>query len=113
MPFGDRSGPLGFGPRSGRGFGFCSGWGRGGFASAPGWGRFGLGHWCGEEPGAEEYVDRPRRLHRRWCHFGSGRPFSEEEELDVLKDRAKWMERTLAAIRKRIGELQRDQTDSG
>lgn len=41
MPFGDRTGPLGQGPMTGRGRGFCAGYaGPGGFNSAPG---FGLG----------------------------------------------------------------------
>ncbi len=113
MPFGDRTGPSGLGPRSGRGLGFCSGWDRGGFANAPGPGRFGFGHWRGREPGADEYAERPRRLHRRWFGFGFRGPLSDEEELGVLKDRAKWFERTLAAIRKRISELEGDKTDSG
>jgi hypothetical protein len=33
MPFGDGTGPLGLGPMTGRGAGFCAGFGRPGFAS--------------------------------------------------------------------------------
>ena len=46
MPWGDRTGPLGLGPRTGRGLGFCSGFSSPGFTKAkgPGWG-FGRGWW--------------------------------------------------------------------
>ena len=33
MPFGDGTGPMGLGPMTGRGAGFCTGFGRPGFAS--------------------------------------------------------------------------------
>lgn len=38
MPGGDRTGPMGAGPMTGRGFGFCAGSGQPGYASG-GWGR--------------------------------------------------------------------------
>jgi len=38
MPFGDGTGPRGMGPMTGRGAGFCTGFGRPGFAS-PAYGR--------------------------------------------------------------------------
>jgi hypothetical protein len=55
MPFGDGTGPMGLGPRTGRGVGFCAGFGSPGFAnpmpgyprpygygySTPGWPRWG------------------------------------------------------------------------
>jgi len=44
MPWGDRTGPLGLGPRTGRGLGFCSGFSSPGFTKGPGWG-FGRGWW--------------------------------------------------------------------
>ena len=42
MPFGDRTGPLGTGPVTGRGMGFCRGYDRPGYYNRPwgtGWGR--------------------------------------------------------------------------
>lgn len=39
MPRGDRTGPNGMGPMTGRGFGYCSGYDAPGFANAPGPGR--------------------------------------------------------------------------
>jgi len=57
MPFGDGTGPMGLGPMTGRGAGFCAGFGRPVFASpmhgypysygygnlTPGWPRWGYG----------------------------------------------------------------------
>ncbi|RUM33674.1 MAG: hypothetical protein DSY33_03955 [Archaeoglobus sp.] len=48
MPGGDRTGPLGLGPRTGRGLGYCSGYNRpgfmtGGFGRGRGRGRAGRG----------------------------------------------------------------------
>jgi len=40
MPAGDRTGPLGQGPMTGRGAGFCAGFGVGGYANPPGIGGF-------------------------------------------------------------------------
>ncbi len=39
MPRGDRTGPAGMGPMTGRAFGYCAGYGAPGYASAPGPGR--------------------------------------------------------------------------
>ncbi|MFW6102913.1 MAG: DUF5320 domain-containing protein, partial [Chloroflexota bacterium] len=36
MPWGDGTGPAGMGPMTGRGLGYCSGYGAPGFYSAPG-----------------------------------------------------------------------------
>ena len=80
MPFGDGTGPLGLGPMTGRGAGFCAGFGTPGFASpmpgypyhygyarlAPVWPRWGLGfgrgRGCGRGFG---------RGWRRWGPYGS------------------------------------------
>ncbi len=39
MPRGDRTGPMGMGPMTGRAAGFCAGYGTPGFANQPGMGR--------------------------------------------------------------------------
>ncbi len=55
MPGGDRTGPLGLGPRTGRGLGYCSGYNRPGFMSRVfgrfGWGRGGRGRGFGRGRG--------------------------------------------------------------
>ncbi|MBN1177251.1 MAG: DUF5320 domain-containing protein [Dehalococcoidales bacterium] len=52
MPAGDRTGPQGMGPMTGRGQGYCSGSGRPGFASLiPGRNWFNFGHGAGRGRG--------------------------------------------------------------
>jgi len=106
MPGGDRRGPFGFGPLTGRGLGFCGGYerpgwatptggrfgfGRGGGRRACGWGRgFGFGRgagWGGGRWGAE------------WAPEG----FFDERR--ILEERSQAMERDLKAIRQRLEEL--------
>ncbi len=98
MPGGDRTGPLGVGPRTGRGIGYCAGYNRPGFANLalgyPGW----FGFRCGGGG-------------RGWRHryFASGipgraQPTPEQETAD-LKAQADWLKGQLDAIQKRIEEL--------
>jgi hypothetical protein len=77
MPFGDGTGPMGLGPMTGRGAGFCAGFGRPGFASpmpgypypygygylTPGWPRRGYGFGRGFGRGLG-------RGWRRWGPYG-------------------------------------------
>jgi Family of unknown function (DUF5320) len=98
MPGGDRTGPLGAGPRTGRGMGYCSDYDRPGLANpAPGLrGRFGLrgggmgGGWR-------------RRLH---ASYVPGRAvLTPEQEAADLKAQAEWLKGQLDAIQKRIEEI--------
>jgi hypothetical protein len=98
MPGGDRTGPLGAGPRSGRGMGFCSGYDRPGFVNLASSfrGRLGFGRGGGG---------------RGWRHrtFATGVPgwaatTTEQETADV-KAQADWLKGQLDAIQKRIEEL--------
>lgn len=104
MPGGDRTGPMGGGPMTGRGAGYCSGSAQGGYASQ-GYGR-GLGGGRGRG--------------RRNRFFGDGVPgwapwwgpgsvdavtFSPEQEKERLQLQAQQMQNALDAIQKRIEDL--------
>jgi hypothetical protein len=81
MPFGDGTGPLGLGPMTGRGAGFCAGYSRPGFASmmpgyshpygygysAPAWPRWGYGFGRGL---GRSYGRGFGRGWRRWGPYG-------------------------------------------
>ncbi len=110
MPRGDRTGPLGLGPMTGRAAGYCAGYdvpgymnpipGRGfGLGLGGGWGRgFRWRHWYYATglPG--------------WARFGyppawGVPPMTKDQEADALKAQAKALQEQLDAINKRIAEL--------
>ena len=99
MPQGDRTGPVGAGPRTGRALGYCAGYDAPGFAhSRPGGFGWGLG--------------RGRGMRHRFfagAPFGWGYPVysppTREETLTDLKADADWLKAQLETVNKRIGEL--------
>ena len=121
MPFGDRTGPQGQGPMTGRGAGYCSGSNAPGFATASGRG-FGRG-WGGGGFG---------RGFGRGAGFGRGRgrggwgqgglypaypvypaqpyaavPYTPEQEMSDLKAQATQLQDTLQRINDRLDELEK------
>ncbi len=82
MPRGDRTGPAGAGPMSGRGAGFCAGFNTAGFQTAGG----GFGRGCGRGFGFRNRFVQPVQP-------------SPTVELGELKEQ-------MARIEKRLGELQ-------
>ncbi len=129
MPFGDRTGPAGLGPMTGRGAGYCAGypvpgamnpipgrgfWG-GGFGRGRGGGRgwrnryyaTGLPGWAraGLLPAAGAVPYGPAAT-----PFAYGSPYApqptREEQLDFLKGQAEYLEDALEGIRKQIGEVE-------
>jgi hypothetical protein len=122
MPAGDRTGPWGLGSRTGRGFGFCSGYQAPGFmAAGPGFGRgygrgLGLGRGFGRGPGLGR--GRGFRHPGAWGFWGSpyppvppygypagSAPVPPGEEESSLAEQAGYLEEELGLIRKRLDEL--------
>jgi len=112
MPGGDRTGPLGAGPRTGRAAGFCAGYEMPGYVNpVPGYGR-GMGGGRGFGYGR----GRGWRF-RRWAgagwspwgvqpmYAGSG-PATPEQEKEILTQEADALQRELNAINKRISDLE-------
>jgi len=95
MPFADGTGPMGLGPMTGRGAGFCAGFGRPGFTNPIPGRRFGFG----------------RGIPYGYPYAGSyGYPWGampKEEELRILEEQARAMESDLNAIGKRLEELRK------
>jgi hypothetical protein len=113
MPRGDRTGPMGSGPMTGRAMGFCSGSTGPGFMSpGPGYGfgrgfgrGFGFGRGGGwRHPGFGRFWGYPYPQETPYSTF---QPFTEEQEMDVLDDQTKLLEDELKQIRKRQAELKR------
>lgn len=104
MPFGDRTGPAGMGPRTGRGAGYCSGFDYPGYVAGPGFGGgrgrgFGRGFgWrAGFRPGFGPF----------WGYYNSPVPFqySPDQEKDYLKDQISGMEKTIENLKTRLDEI--------
>ena len=115
MPGGDRTGPLGLGPRTGRRAGFCSGYdvpgyanpvvgyGRG-FGFGRGWGRgFGRGRgfwWREYYPNSVPY---PRYTYPRE---------SRDDEKTYLENLVKDLEEDLRRAKERLQEILKDKKES-
>ena len=104
MPGGDGTGPLGRGPMTGRGFGFCAGYSNPGYANSKigrgfdrCWGRvFRRGYW-----------GRGRGFwNRRFYQSPDYPPLqNREEEKIYLENMVKGLEEEISSIHERINEL--------
>lgn len=117
MPGGDRTGPNGMGPMTGRGAGFCAGFNVPGYAN-PITGR-GSGFWGGRRGSGRGW----RHMYYAtglpfWARFG-GVPYAApygtqpympqatpEQELNYLKSQAEYFQGALEDIKRRIDELE-------
>lgn len=124
MPGGDRTGPGGMGPRTGRGLGDCVGYEAPGYASpAPGYGR-GLGRgrgWWGAGRGRGGGGRGWRHWYYAtglpgwaragyppaWAYGPYWQPPTEEQEMDLLREQAEALKRELDAITQRLEELEK------
>lgn len=109
MPRGDRTGPIGLGPRSGRGAGYCGGTGVPGFTSRPMGAGFGAGFgrgwrhwfWATGLPG--------------WLRFGAppaqtstGEPANSEKE--ILTRQMDALQQELDLVKRRLDQLTSEKT---
>jgi len=116
MPGGDRTGPGGYGSRTGRGLGYCSGYNSPGFTKGTprggGWGRgFGRGFW-GRGIGFWHRSYYPDPCYRSAPHYGDIYPEpSKYEEKSYLEDTVKGLEGELKAIKERLRELSKEKEE--
>ncbi|MBN2272929.1 MAG: DUF5320 domain-containing protein [Bacteroidales bacterium] len=111
MPQGDRSGPMGQGPRTGRAKGFCSGY------DTPGYAR-GFGGGMGRGFGYDRGMGRGRGYGRGWnigqafSGFFHGFPWtqsmSKNDEIAMLKSQAEELKLSQKNIEKRLSELEKE-----
>lgn len=127
MPRGDGTGPWGMGSMTGRGAGFCAGYGMPGYANPVG-GR-GFGGWGRGGGGGRGRGFWGRGGGRGWRHMywatgmpgwarfgpavgpGAGAPWygpamSKSEEVEVLKQQAEYFKGNLEDIQKRLEALE-------
>ena len=107
MPRGDGTGPMGMGPMTGRGMGYCAGFGNPGYAA----GGFGRG------------MGRGRGFRRMfymtgmpgWARYGAypygfqpySGPVSAVDEGEALKSQAAFLEKQLNQVREQLNNLKK------
>jgi hypothetical protein len=118
MPGGDRTGPLGAGPRTGRAAGFCAGFRMPGYANpnmGSGYGRgygrgFGRGFNRGFRNRGWDYYGIPSWGAPPNMPFGYNQPYYEKaayaDELEQLRSQEKYLDDSLRELRERIKNLE-------
>ena len=127
MPGGDRTGPRGLGPRTGRAAGYCAGYPVPGYMNpdVPGYGRgFGFGRGRGFGRG---FWGRGRGFWRRGYYpepYYEPAPYyppyqqqvsseqAREEEKAYLEDMVKGLEEELKAIREKLQEFSKEKKEA-
>jgi len=116
MPRGDRTGPGGMGPMTGRAAGYCAGYDAPGFASAfggRGMGRGGFGRGGGRfgrrnmyyatgVPGWMRYGPQGPAAANAW---GPAPVATPQNEVAALRQQAEFLQQSLEEINKRLEEL--------
>ena len=136
MPRGDGAGPVGMGPMTGRAAGYCAGYPMPGYANqVGGWG-YGFGFGRGGGRGRGGGWGRRNLYYATgltgWQRAGYGYPIAagypvaapyaapyadvpyaptKEQQTDMLKGQAEYLEDQLAGIQKRIAELEAEKKE--
>jgi len=118
MPAGNGRGPIGSGPMTGRGAGYCAGYSVPGYANAArGGGYYGFGRGrsggrgCGNRFFDAERPYRGRKFQNSPFTFGFEYPytqfeFSADAEAKMLKEQAEFMQKNIEALNERIRQLE-------
>jgi len=119
MPAGDRTGPRGTGPMTGRGAGYCGGYGAPGYANPmPGrgyglgwgrgraWGGWGRGRGWGGRSYAAGFGYAPAWGAPPMWGYGPYTTPSAEDESEFLRSQAEWLQEQLDAVTRRLEELE-------
>jgi len=114
MPRGDRTGPTGMGQMTGRAAGYCAGYSVPGYAN-PGF-RAGMGFGCGFGRGggrgwrnwyyATGLTGWQRAMYPYPAYAPAAPAMTKQQEKEVLKDQAEYLEKSLEDIRQRLNELE-------
>jgi len=117
MPAGNNTGPLGQGPGTGRGLGFCAGYDSPGYTKGFGSGMGRRFRFRGGAVGNHVFGGGSGFRHGfGWRHNNAGAYFSsdaynnQEDEISALKSQSQNLKRTLEYIEKRLGELEADKS---
>lgn len=106
MPRGDRTGPGGMGPMTGRGAGFCAGYERPGFTN-PGYGG-GYGRGGGYGGFGRGFRNRYYATGVPFRGMYGGVQYTAEQELELQRKEVEMMEAELKAAKDRIARLEKE-----
>lgn len=116
MPAGNRTGPNGMGPRTGRGAGFCAGNDRPGYANQGYGGGFGRGMFGRRMFGGRGFRNMFHATGQPgWMRYGAipgaypgaaPAPMTPEQEQEALKTQEAWLQEQLDAVR---GQMEKGQ----
>jgi hypothetical protein len=123
MPRGDRSGPMGMGPRTGRAAGYCAGYSMPGYAnSLPGRGAYGGGGGLGGRGHRHWYYATGltgwQRAAQGWYSAQSAAPgfygnsysqMAPQEEAKMIRSQIGQLEQNIKEARERLEELETNQ----
>ena len=107
MPRGDRTGPDGMGPMTGRGMGYCAGYAAPGYMS----GGYGMGRGrggVGRGRGYRRMQTMPVQPMWEYAGYPAGQPYPAVDEKEALKHQADYLEKQLSAVRDRLDSLDKD-----
>jgi hypothetical protein len=122
MPSGDRTGPAGLGPMTGRAAGYCAGYPVPGYTNPVG-GRFGMGFRRGfgrgagwgfrrgafyGYPGNVAYAPVPSAYPAYGAPYPYPGKMDSKQELDLLQTEAEDIKAELDAVNKRMAELKKE-----
>jgi len=110
MPRGDKTGPMGLGPKTGRGMGYCYGWPHPGYMHpmGRGWGRgMGWRRGWGRGWGMGQGWKRPG-----WGYFPAQLPTAQEEK-EILKEERELLEEELKLLREEMKAIEERLRDLG
>lgn len=113
MPRGNGTGPMGMGPMTGRGAGYCAGFGVPGFINPQVGGRgagYGFGRGLGGGFGCGAGFGFGRGFGRGAAAWGvpvaPAAPLAPDQERTVLRNQLAGLEQTVADLRQRLTELE-------
>lgn len=106
MPRGDRTGPAGMGPMTGRAAGYCAGYGAPGFANPIPQRGFGFGRGFRGGRGWGGYGYAPQAAPPPYP-AAYAQP-TAQQETDALKNEAEYLKGALDDVNKRISELEKE-----
>ena len=110
MPRGDGTGPMGMGPMTGRGAGYCAGYPTPGFMNPYGGRGMGMAWGRGGGFGRGMAMRRGRGRAFGFAPAAFASAPTREQELDMLRDQAESLKSQMDAINQRIGELDQQQS---